>query len=107
MTDFDVVAEGGGLVVFGYDENGQPSKTQKSEHIMVMASGLVLYRLDCDHVATAFGNEVLIQDPTWSILEVNAVRDQPAPTCVRCGDDQAVRAAMNPPVCPKCGRGAA
>ena len=107
MTDSDVLLEGAGFVATMLDDKGLPTTGIESEHVMVLASGVVLYT-DPDgasHVSMCL--HVVMREPRWSLLnEVTKeqMRDEPdALVCHRCADDLTKIARMNPPVCPACG----
>jgi len=104
VTDFDFVAEGKGSVILGVDNEGNAHGVD-SDHIVVMASGLVLFKSE-HGIEVAFGVQAVITEPIWSVLEVSATRrsPEPPPICDRCEDDPVTIATMHPPCCPKCGR---
>ena len=98
MNDFDFVAEGKGHVILSINDEGN-AVGMDSDHIVVMASGLVLFKSG-QGIEVMFGAQAVITEPIWSILEIQATR-QPEPSCPKCNDDPST---LHPPICPKCGK---
>lgn len=101
MTDSDLLTVGSGYVIDGNTED-------HSDRIMVLSTGAVLYR-NTSGVLTATSLtrvEVNIIDAEWCLLDavIEAAEEAP-PNCDKCEDDPSLRAKMNPPICPKCGKG--